>query len=380
MREKRIYFDHNATSPMSQKVGSEVVHWLSKPMNPSSVHAQGQHAKGIMEQTRDLLGNYINASEADITFMSGGTEANTTVFTKLLDSLSITHCVVGTTEHISVLQAAQNSGVAVSYLPCNQNGQYDSQQLDDLLKEKNCRTLVSLMLANNETGVVQNIKQMTIIAHKHKCVLHTDAAQALGKINVNFKDIGCDIMTLCGHKMGALTGVGALVTKPDIHFAPLIVGGGHEYGRRAGTENILAIASWMSVLKNTQDKELSTYILPFAHVLTIRTYLENELTKRFSNIYIIAQGQDRLPNTILCCFKDYDAMELLILLDIRGVSVSIGAACSSGSTKGSHVLKAMGYSQEVASRTLRISLGPEHRKEDIDIFLGILENIFFKKS
>lgn len=350
----RSYLDHNATSPPRPAVKAAMVAAMDVTGNPSSVHGEGRAARKVMDDAREALGIALGCLPQMITFTSGGTEANNMA----LRGAGAEKIVVSTIEHPSVLAAAKASGEPVVAVPVDGQGRIDLAALEKAVHGAN--VLVSVMAANNETGVIQPIDDVVGIAKANGALVHVDAVQAFGKRMVNFGLMGCDLMTVAAHKVGGPVGVGALIVREGVVVQPLIVGGGQELRRRAGTENVAAIAGFAAVAK---EARLDT------------CQLNGALEAALGEARIFSNGAERLPNTTCFAMPGMPAETLLMNFDLAGIAVSAGSACSSGKVGRSHVLDAMGVAPELAASAIRVSLGWNTTSEHIEHFIATWQRI-----
>lgn len=347
-----IYLDYNATAPALPQAISSAQHWLSLPANPSSAHSWGRTAKKELETARKIIAEFISAWPNEIIFTASGTEANLTA----LRGFSEYSLLVSAVEHSSVLSSAQSDD---DKIPVDANGIINLAYLDKKLAEIGKKTLVSVMLANNETGVIQPISEISQICKKHGAILHCDAVQALGKIPVDFSLLGADLMSISAHKCGGIVGAAALIVKNNISIKPLLTGGGQELGRRAGTENIAAISAFSAAVASINYQKMQK----------LRGWLDNmENALQAAGAEIIAKTANRLPNTSSIVMPAIDNQTQLINFDLAGFAVSAGSACSSGRLPVSHVLLAMGMENSTASSAIRISGGWNSSEDDIKNF------------
>ncbi len=362
----RIYLDWNATAPLRPQAYAAVLAALDAAGNPSSVHAEGRAARRLIEEAREMVAALVGAEPRNVVFTSGGTEANTLALTPTTgrDGTEREKLLVSAIEHPSVLAGGCFPGGAAETLPVTGSGQIDLSALERRLAPLRGRVLVSLMLANNETGVVQPVAQAARLIHEAGGILHVDAVQAAGRIPCDIKALGADLMTVSGHKMGAPKGVGALIRRdPRLPLPPpLIRGGGQERGARAGTENVAGIAGFGAAAAAAL-RELAA---DRAHMAALRDRLEAGLKAASPGIVIFGAGAERLPNTTLFAAPGMKAETAVIAFDLEGVAVSSGAACSSGKVQPSHVLAAMGVPPLLARAAVRVSLGPTTTESDID--------------
>ncbi len=322
--------------------------------NASSVHSEGRTAHKLMDDARETLAFNLGCLPQMITFTSGGTEANAMA----LRGLDVDRILVSAVEHPSVTAAAKASGKRVETIPVDKSGRLNLAALEHMLTGP--KALVSVMVANNETGAVQPIAAIVALAAKAGALTHVDAVQAFGKRQVNFGLMGVDMMTVGAHKVGGPTGIGALIIRDGLVVEPLLQGGGQELRRRAGTENLIAIAGFAATAKATR---LDTH--GFTH--TLEAALED--------VVIFSDGVERLCNTICFATPGMKAESLLMNLDLEGIAVSSGSACSSGKVARSHVLDAMGVAPEISAAAIRVSLGWNTVAEDIEHFIAAWRKI-----
>ncbi len=344
------YLDWNATAPLRPEAAAAIAEALTHTGNPSSVHHAGRDAKRLLERARMQIAERVGAVPSEVTFVSGGTEANHLA----LRGLPERRLIVSAIEHESVLAAAADA----TTLPVSRDGVADLEALERLLAADERPALVSLMLANNETGAIQPITEAAAIAHRHGALLHCDAIQGFGKISLNFSKMGVDLMSLSGHKIGGPMGVGALVVAADRTLLSVQTGGGQERGRRAGTENLPGIVGFgaAACLADPDD----------GRIAALRDRAERRLLALAPDAHIHAVNVSRLPNTICISMPGVAAATQVMALDLAGVMVSAGSACSSGKVKRSHVLDAMAAAAPLAESAIRISVGWGTTEADID--------------
>ena len=354
----RIYLDYNATAPARDEVRAAVADALSEAHNASSVHSFGREGRKIVENARETVAALVGAQAGMVIFNSGATEGNNTVLQHFKDE----RVLVSAIEHPSVLEAAPNA----ERIPATPEGVIDLGALEDLLKAEKT-ALVSVMLVNNETGIIQPVKEAAALTHKHGALFHCDAVQAAGRIPVNMAELGIDFLTLSSHKIGGPQGVGALVLGLCGVTPTLLHGGGQEKSARAGTENVAGIAGFGVAAKLAHD-EMQTYTEKTAA-------LQNKLESALSDVIIYGQNASRVSNTTLLSLPGASSETLLMALDLEGIAVSNGSACSSGRVEPSHVLKAMNASDEEASGAIRVSTGWNSSEKDVDRFLEVWQKI-----
>jgi cysteine desulfurase len=364
---ERVYLDWNATAPLREEARAAACDALDLRGNPSSVHAEGRAARARIEEARERIAALVGAEPRNMVFTAGGTEANATALCPSWGSDPLTTLVISAIEHPSVLSGGRFPRSAVELAPVTQDGVLDLAALERMLSGRPGRCMVSLMLANNETGVVQPVREAAEIAHRNGALLHTDAVQALGRIPCDINELQADLLTISGHKIAAPKGVGALIKRDQaLHLAePLIRGGGQERGARAGTENVAAIAGFGAAAAALR----SVLAAESARMAALRDRLETGLKAQVPQAVIFGAGATRLPNTTLFAVPGIKAETAVIALDLEGIAVSSGAACSSGKVQPSHVLAAMGVEPSLAQGAIRISLGPTTAESAVDRFL-----------
>lgn len=371
----RLYFDWNATAPLRPQARAAVLAALDVTGNASSVHAEGRAARRLVEGARESVAALVGAEARNVVFTSGGTEANvlalapTGAGAKPRDRL-----LVSAVEHPSVLAGGRFPAAAVERLPVSADGRLDLAALECRLAVLGGRAMVSLMLANNETGVVQPVSEAARLTHAAGSVVHVDAVQAVGRIPCDINALDADLMTLSGHKIGAPKGVGALIRRDGgIEFPePLIKGGGQERGARAGTENVPGIAGFGAAAAAASAGLASDR----ARMAALRDRLEAGLKKATPEVVIFGGAAERLPNTTLFAVPGMKAETAVIAFDLEGVAVSSGAACSSGKVQPSHVLAAMGCGPELAKSAIRVSLGHSTTESEVDQCLDAWKKVY----
>lgn len=366
-----IYLDHNATTELLEEAKKAMIAAMEKPINPSAVHAFGREGKKIVEHARRQIAEAIgignNFRDYRITFTSSGTEANNLIISNFKDG----EIFVSAVEHPSILEHLKFVS-NIRLIAVDENGILDKEDLRAKLSQSKAqKKLVSVLFANNETGVLQNIKGIAEIAHSFGAAIHSDAVQVFGKMELDMKTLDVDFITISAHKIGGPVGSGALIGKAQYHLLPSIIGGGQEKGLRSGTENIVAISGFGTaaeiVAKNYQER--------YEKLQNLRNYLEHNLKQNFPIIKIAGEKVDRLPNTSLIINDKKKAETQIIAFDLKNIAISSGAACSSGKIGSSATLSAMGFSESEKASAIRISIGFTNTKEDIDKFLGIYKEI-----
>jgi cysteine desulfurase len=362
---QRTYLDHNATSPVRPEVIAAVAEAMARVGNSSSVHAEGRAARSVAEDAREKLRALVNAPVNGVIFTSGGTEAIHYALHGLARNGAIKRIFASAIEHAAVPSNAATTGLPVETIPARADGLVDLDWLRTRLKSYDARTeggfLVCLMVANNETGAVQPVAEAAEIAHAAGGLLFADAAQSVGKIPVNFFTLGADLMAVTAHKFGGPIGVGALIAGPNLPLDPVMRGGGHEMNRRAGTSNVPAIAGLGVAASLAQDS-----LAKAGFISALRDRMQSAAEEAGAVIW--AKDVVRLPGTLSLSAPGFSSQTQLMALDLAGIAISSGSACSSGKTKPSHVLLAMGASDELAACGVRVSLGWNSTEDDADAF------------
>ena len=360
----RIYLDWNATTPLRDEARRAITFALDLPGNASSVHAEGREARKWIEGARAAVAASVHAAPRNVVFTSGGTEANALALAPNLKRGSGTaagRLVVSAIEHASVLSGGRFPREAIDVVRVSPKGVVDLDHLGELLRGRPA-ALVSIMLANNETGAIQPVAAAAEIVHEAGGVLHVDAIQALGKIPLDMREFGVDLVTLSAHKVGGPKGVGALVLADGMSGPePLLRGGGQELSRRAGTENVAGIAAFGAAASAALDGLAAEK----RRLEILKERLENGL-RQTGDVIIFSDAVERLPNTTLFTVPGLKAETAVIGFDLAGVAVSSGSACSSGKVQPSHVLEAMGFDPDIAQGAVRLSMGWSTLDADID--------------
>jgi len=369
---ERAYFDWNATAPLREEARAAMAAALSLTGNASSVHAEGRAARQVVEVAREKVAKLAGAEAKNVTFTAGATEANMLALTpaiatdrtkSLRDRLFLSAI-----EHPSVRSGGRFAAAQIEQLPVTGDGLLDLHALRTALARAE-RPLVSVMLANNETGAVQPIRDIAGIVHAAGGVLHVDAVQAPGRIDCRIGELGADLLSLSAHKLGGPQGVGALIGRGDIRIAePLIKGGGQERGQRAGTENVAAIAGFGAAAA-------ATNLADAARMASLRERIETGIKAIAPQAVIFSAAAPRLPNTTLFAVPGMKAETAIIAFDLNGIAVSSGSACSSGKVQASHVLAAMGVEPALAQCALRVSLGRTTSEHDVENLLTALTKV-----
>ncbi len=368
----RVYLDNNATTPVLPEVFEAMrPFYLEEFGNASSIHTHGQHARAAVEKARTSVAALLNARPAEIVFTSGGTEADNLGIFGLVARGD--HVITSLIEHHAVLNTCkrlEQMGCEVTYVSVNERSEVDPQEIRRALRP-NTR-LISIIMANNETGVLQPVEEIGRIAQETDVFFHTDAVQAAGKAPIDVQKIACDALSISGHKIHAPQGTGALFIKRGTLIQPLMYGGSHERQRRAGTENVPGIVGL------GKAAEMARHWLASdgpATMTAMRDALEDSVLQATDGSGVNGLGAPRVPNTANLYFDHIEGEALVIALDLKGLAVSSGAACSSGAIEPSHVLLAMGIPQQRARASIRVSLGKQTTQEDVDFAIQVIPEI-----
>ena len=369
----RIYFDHNATTPVDPAVAETIARVMTNEFgNASSVHHFGQRAKAILDEARSAVAALIAAEPSEIVFTSGGTESDNFALRGVAEALEPTgrrHLIASSIEHEAVLvtlRALARRGWRITLLPVDQTGIVDPEALRAAMADDT--VLVSVMHANNEIGTIQPVVELARIAHDRGALFHTDAVQSVGKIPVDVAALGVDFLSLSAHKFNGPKGVGALWIKRGSRVTSILTGGKHERNRRAGTENVPGIAG-LGVAAQLAKKKLTGEA---ARLGSLRNRLEEAILAKVPGTAINGSREPRVPNTTNISFEAVEAESLLIALDLEGVAVSTGSACSSGTLEPSHVLRAMGLPSPRTQNSIRLSLGAGNTEAEVDFVVSKL--------
>jgi cysteine desulfurase len=375
----RVYFDHNATTPVAPEVAELMTRVLTDEFgNASSIHRFGQRAKAILDDARSAVADLIKAAPSEVVFTSGGTEADNFAIRGVADALEPggrRHLIASSIEHEAVLntfKALARRGWTTTLLPVDASGIVAPAALEAALTDKT--GLVSVMHANNEIGTVQPIAELAALAHARGALFHTDAVQSVAKIPVDARALGVDLLALSAHKFNGPKGAGALWIKRGTRISAILTGGKHERNRRAGTENVPAIAGLGAAAKLAGGKLAGEA----QRLSTLRDRLEREILARVPHAAVYGAADPRVPNTTNISFDGVEAESLLIALDLEGIAVSTGSACSSGTLEPSHVLRAMGLPSHRTQNSIRLSLGAGNSDAEIDYLLEKLPRVVEK--
>ena len=369
---RRVYLDNNATSPLLPEVFEAMrPYFFEKFGNASSIHQQGQQSRSAVEQAREQVAELLNCRPAEIVFTSGGTESDNLALFGLVRPGD--HVIASAVEHHAVLNACkrlEEIGCEVTYLPVDGCALVDPDDVRRAIRP--ATKLISIIFANNETGVLQAVNELGKIAAEADVYFHTDAVQAAGKVAIDVKEIRCDLLTLTAHKMHGPQGAGALYVRKGTLLQPMLYGGRHERSRRAGTENLAGIVGLGKAAEIARQGFTDGSV---ERMVALRDRLEHTIIESIDQVSVNSAGAPRVPNTTNIVFDCLEGEAMVIALDLKGLSVSTGAACSSGAIEPSHVLTAMGLSPDRARASLRFSLGKQNTADDIDFALQLVPEV-----
>src|SRR5689334_18060489 len=366
---RRVYLDNNATTPVLPEILEAMrPYFLEHFGNASSIHHHGQETRAAVERARDSVAQLVGCRASEIVFTSGGTEGDNLALSGLARSGH--HIITSTVEHHAVLNTCkhlESTGIEVTYVPVDVHGLVNPDDVRRALRPNTA--LITIMMANNETGVIQPVEEIGKIAAEADVYFHTDAVQAAGKVTLDVNRIACDLLSISGHKMHAPQGVGALYVRKGTLLQPLLHGGRHERSRRAGTENVPGI---VGLGKAAELAKIGFSDGSVDKIARFRDLIQQTVLDSIDQVGVNSGQSPRVPNTTNIYFDCIEGEALVIALDLKGVAVSTGAACSSGAIEPSHVLTAMGLSPDRARASLRFSVGKQNTSEDVDLLLSIL--------
>ena len=384
--EKEIYVDNAATTAASKEVVEAMFPFFTKNYgNPSSLYSLAQISRDAVDNSREIISNILNCKPSEIVFNSGGTESDNLAIIGVAKALEATgkHLITSKIEHHAVMHAMEEMesyGFDVTYLKVDENGFVDLKQLESSITNET--TLISIMYANNETGSIQNIKEISNIIKnksielKRDIYFHTDAVQAAGKLSLDVNDLGVDLMTISGHKFHGPKGTGLLYVKKGVPMSPIIVGGGQERQRRSGTENVPGIVGLAKALESA-DSSMHFFN---EHCNQLNEHLRQKLSRLKYDHLIVTPKTNTLPNILNICFDNFEGEPILIGLDMAGICASSGSACSSASLEPSHVLIAQGIDPKIAVSSIRFSFSAENTLKDVDYIFESLERVLSELS
>ncbi len=371
----RIYFDHNATTPVIDEVFQAMVPYLKEEWgNPSSIHWAGRGPRKAVEEARDKVCKLLNCTPLELIFTGSGSEGDNHAIKGLAYAKKDrgNHIITTKVEHPAVLNTCKHlakEGFEVTYLDVDPDGMIDLEQLKKSITPKTI--LITIMFANNETGVIFPVKEIGDIARERGVTFHTDAVQAAGKVPIDLTKLNVDLLTISGHKLYGPKGIGALFVRRGVRLVPLIHGGHHERNRRGGTENVAGIAALgkaCEVARRDMDKEV-------AHLKALKERLEKGISEKVPHVKINGHLEKRLPNTANISFEFVEGESLLLNLDMKGIAASSGSACTSGSLEPSHVLVSMGLTHELSHGSVRFSLGKSNTMEEVEYLIEVMPPI-----
>lgn len=368
-----IYLDNAASTPLHNQVLQEMIPYLQDQYgNPSSIHKHGRHALRALHNARKQIANLINAEPEEILITSGGTESNNTALFGAAQVKTGNHIIVSSIEHDAILEPCkilEKNGFEITHIPVNGFGLVNPKDIENSISSKTC--LVSIMFANNEIGTIQPIEEISKICHQKNIPFHTDAVQAIGKVEVDVRKLGIDMLSISSHKINGPKGVGALYIKNGIEIEPLIYGGGQEHGMRSGTENVACIVGFgkaCQLAKENMQKNL-------LHLKNLQSKLITRIFDEIPHVTLNGHNDKRIPNNAHFTFLGVNGEDLIIKLDENGIEASTGSACSVRVQKESHVLKAMGFSHDQISGSLRLTVGILNTELEIEKTIEILKKV-----
>ena len=372
-----IYLDYNATAPLHKNVIKKIQNLKFEEFgNPSSVHKIGRNSKKIVEEVRRNILSALKAKNYDLIFTSGATESNNLAIKGFIKKNNIKTIFSLQTEHASVIDVVKNLDIEKKFFNINSNGNVNLKEIEELLSKQTSPFLVSIMFANNESGIIHPINEIAKIVKKYKGIIHCDGVQGLGKIEIDLDSLDVDLFSISSHKIGGPTGVGALLINTRNNISPEITGGGQEKNLRSGTENFLGIVGFGEAINEVNNLAK----ICNSEIKNNRDLLEANLKKLSNEIKIFGEDTNRLANTCYFAYPSMTSENQVIALDQKGICVSSGAACSSGKVEPSHVLKAMQVDEKYIHSAIRVSLGWDSTKEQIETFFNIWKSDCFKNG
>ena len=372
-----IYLDYNATAPLHKNVIKKIQNLKFEEFgNPSSVHKIGRNSKKIVEEVRRNILSTLKAKNYDLIFTSGATESNNLAIKGFIKKNNIKTIFSLHTEHASVIDVVKNLDIEKKFFNINSNGNVNLKEVEELLSKQTSPFLVSIMFANNESGIIHPINEIAKIVRKYKGIIHCDGVQGLGKIEIDLDSLDVDLFSISSHKIGGPTGVGALLINTRNNISPEITGGGQEKNLRSGTENFLGIVGFGEAINEVNNLAK----ICNSEIKNNRDLLEANLKKLSNEIKIFGEDTNRLANTCYFAYPSMTSENQVIALDQKGICVSSGAACSSGKVEPSHVLKAMQVDEKYIHSAIRVSLGWDSTKEQIETFFNIWKSDCFKNG
>ncbi|NCU70276.1 MAG: cysteine desulfurase [Proteobacteria bacterium] len=372
-----IYFDYNATAPLHKNVIKKIQSLKFEEFgNPSSVHKIGRNSKKVVEEVRRNILSILKAKNYDLIFTSGATESNNLAIKGFIKKNNIKTIYSLETEHASVIDVVKSLEIEKKFFKTNSNGTVNLKEIEEVLSKQTTPFLVSIMFANNESGIIHPINEIAKIVKKYKGIIHCDGVQSLGKIEIDLDSLDVDLFSISSHKIGGPTGIGALLINTRNNITPEIIGGGQEKNLRSGTENFLGILGFGEAMNEVKNL---TKICN-SEIKNNRDLLETNLKKLSNEIKIFGEDADRLGNTCYFAYPSMTSENQVIALDQKGICVSSGAACSSGKVEPSHVLKAMKVDDKYIHSAIRVSLGWDSTKEQVETFFNVWKSDCFKNG
>jgi len=368
-----IYLDNAASTPVHEQVFHEMIPFLQDQFgNPSSIHRYGRFAQRAIQNARKQIAHLINSEPNEILLTSGGTESNNTALFGLAHAAKGNHIVTSSIEHEAILEPCkklEKEGFEITYIPVDDSGLVNSKDIEKSITPETC--LVSIMFANNEVGTIQPIQEISKICHDKQIVFHTDAVQAVGKVKLDVKELGIDMLSISSHKINGPKGVGSLYIKKGIEIIPFIFGGGQENGMRSGTENVASIVGFGKACQLAQENMKQNIL----HLQNIRNNLIAKVMKEIPLVTLNGHSDQRIANNAHFTFLGVNGEDLIIKLDENGIAASTGSACSVRVQKESHVLKAMGFSHDQIAGSLRLTVGISNTDSEIEKTVEILKKV-----
>ncbi|MEX0640066.1 MAG: cysteine desulfurase family protein [Nitrosopumilaceae archaeon] len=368
-----IYLDNAASTPVHEQVLHEMIPFLQDQFgNPSSIHRYGRFAQRAVQNARKQIAHLINSEPNEILLTSGGTESNNTALFGLAHAAKGNHIVTSSIEHEAILEPCkklEKEGFEITYIPVDDSGLVNSKDIEKSITPETC--LVSIMFANNEVGTIQPIQEISKICHDKQIVFHTDAVQAVGKVKLDVKELGIDMLSISSHKINGPKGVGALYIKKGIEIIPFIFGGGQENGMRSGTENVASVVGFGKACQLAQENMKQNIL----HLQNIRNNLIAKVMKEIPLVTLNGHSDQRIANNAHFTFLGVNGEDLIIKLDENGIAASTGSACSVRVQKESHVLKAMGFSHDQIAGSLRLTVGISNTDSEIEKTVEILKKV-----
>lgn len=368
-----IYLDNAASTQVHEEVLQEMLPYFKEQYgNPSSIHRYGRLASKAIETARKRIAELINAKQNEILLTSGGTESNNTALFGVMHQNKPCQLITSDIEHDAILEPCKRleaEGFDVVYLPVDSYGTIDIERLRNSITDKTA--LVTIMLANNEVGTIEPIKEIASICKKHNVLFHTDAIQAVGKIPIDVKELGVDLMSMSSHKINGPKGIGALYIREGTKLDPFVLGGGQENGMRSGTENVANIVGFGKACRLAKENLEKNS----AHMKALRDHLTSRIVGEISHVSVNGNLKDKTPNNAHFTFLGVNGEDLIIKLDEYGVAASTGSACSVKTQKASHVLMAMGFSHEQITGSLRLTVGIYNTMQEMDQTVDILKKV-----